>query len=57
MGDRKPIGVAYRDEQFAGVTGLADPEIRRCRFVCCGTGVYAEGDARATIEQSVFVRV
>ncbi len=50
------VGAAYKDERFQGVaSGVADPEIRRCRFVGCVTGIYTESQARPHIEHSVFV--
>lgn len=51
------VGSAYRDERFYGVRGgSASPELLRCRFARCGTGVYAEGQAAPEIQRSVFHR-
>lgn len=52
------VGVAYRDDRFEGTPGgAAAPEIRRCRFVGCHTGIYTEQGARPHVEDSVFARV
>ncbi|MEZ6037052.1 MAG: hypothetical protein R3F29_06200 [Planctomycetota bacterium] len=51
------VGCAYRDERYTGLPGgLADPEIRRSRFVDCGTAIYCQGQARAHVERCVFAR-
>lgn len=50
------VGAAYKDERFGGApSGVADPEVRRCRFVDCATGIYTESLARLHVEHSAFV--
>jgi hypothetical protein len=50
------VGAAYKDDRFHGAAaGVADPEVRRCRFVDCGTGIYTESQARLHVEHSAFV--
>jgi hypothetical protein len=52
------VGAAYRDDRYHGVPGgEAAPEIRRCRFVGCHTGIYTERGARPHVEDCVFARV
>jgi hypothetical protein len=51
------VGSAYRNQRFTGrAGGAAGPEVRRCRFTECQTGVYATGQAVPYIERSVFHR-
>jgi hypothetical protein len=52
------VGIAYRDDRFEGLRGgVAAPEIRRCRFVRCNTGIYSEQRARLHVERCVFANV
>lgn len=49
------IGSAHKDERFEGTRGgAAGPEIRRCRFTGCRTGVYLQGTATPLVEYCVF---
>lgn len=49
------VGSAHKDERFTGTRGgPAGPEIRRCRFTDCRTGVYLQGTAKPLVEYCVF---
>lgn len=51
------VGAAYRNERFIGEDGgAAGPEVRRCRFTDCSTGVYATARGVPYVERSVFYR-
>jgi hypothetical protein len=49
------IGAAYKDARFYGHPGgVAAPEVRRCRFVGCTTGIFTQLQARPQVEFCVF---
>ncbi len=50
-------GSAYKSRTEVGLPGRQGcPEITRCRFAQCITGIYAEGNARPDVYRSVFYR-
>ena len=49
------VGSAYRNQRDqGGHTGAAQPEILRCRFAGCYTGVFIEGRGSPDVARSVF---
>ncbi len=50
-------GSAYKSRTEAGLSPRAGcPEINRCRFAQCITGIYAQGVARPDVYRSIFYR-
>lgn len=50
-------GTAYQNDRLRGLPdGAGAPEIRRCRFADCKTGVYAAAFATPVVDRCVFFR-